>query len=118
MNGHTPAVADVTHVRKCSNLQRLWDCALQQLVKLSLKSPALQLPAVPADCGRLCCPRQPPCPLLLAPTQNADHALPSSTHAFPPARSPQLAYHNDVLVGAIACRLEKTPQVWLAFLVQ
>ena len=23
----------------------------------------------------------------------------------------QLAYHNDVLVGAIACRLEKTPQV-------
>lgn len=22
-----------------------------------------------------------------------------------------LAYHNDVLVGAIACRLEKAPQV-------
>lgn len=25
----------------------------------------------------------------------------------------QLAYHNDVLVGAIACRLEKAPQVGL-----
>lgn len=28
-----------------------------------------------------------------------------------PHSSPQLAYHNDVLVGAIACRMEKTPQV-------
>lgn len=26
----------------------------------------------------------------------------------------QLAYHNDVLVGAIGCRLEKTPQVSVA----
>lgn len=27
----------------------------------------------------------------------------------------QLAYHNDVLVGAVACRLEKSPEVFLNF---